>query len=1002
MLRQVLATNVVAAASNATLSPRMQLKADLKQFQTNAVSLSPSDAATQWLKLIDRFAEVSAGAMSFYSGPRSNEEPLQAEDLLAALPPPKAWSELVKQVEQRPAAEGADQLRQLGLRLLVHTLVNDTARRREDLAAMRTFASKAKSNQLNSLNSAFQQLQRLMLGIVDNPDAIIPALEQEVAAHNGQEYWNNLEVPDLVALVGREKAEAFLRKALVQFNGPVQVREGTETQKLAQRLALELIDQLKKPQWYLANSLDAGELYEAMDKRFSTPQPPAAATPVSDLPVLPADMPGQADYQKQSARVYYFLGLIAKGNVSNAVVVAKQFEREGNIYFPDEVIRQMERAGFTRELNNFFHEQLAQNPELPFWDEYVTVAAHAEQTEEMVKLVRETIAKKGVSKAQQYRLRQTLCNALLADGQMEEGVTELRNLLHSTNAPSSRNSYGRGSSFLALQLAQIGQLLKRTNWMEEGIAAAKVEVLRGDDENNYWSDPSAIALATFLRENDRGPEAEKVLADAMSQKLKKLRNPEVTRWQGYATGPQFLYNLAFLYHEAGRPKDVLALFDEAPFWGAKDLADSSSLGGAIDYSSSDYYNKHVATPVGYFAAAALADTGRKAEARKILDSLFEQSPGCDRLYELLLKLDDEQAPATLDSIFARDQFEERPLIWKAHWLRIHGKLEEAEKTARAAISIDPTDGEEGPGDRLRAYAELAEIRAARGDAKEAATLHGAVEAVHEAELADQFHAAGLLKRAVELYTDSLNKFADAYCIHARLAVQLSALGLHDEAAEHYRRAYELMPDSFGRVESHCFGCERTFDGERAQGIAEKVFTKLVEKTPDKPQVHYMFGYLREEQSRFQEALESYRKAVKLDPDYLNAWAKMESIASHVFLAPGERDSIVFNILRLDPLQHRQQPSFELVSDLPTLWNQIAEIENKRPVPPATLYPLRASAAELEKRNNASGEGIEEYRHQYYDRSSVEVLKPWRAVSQNGFVRAAFSLFANESVGYDTD
>ena len=33
-----------------------------------------------------------------------------------------------------------------------------------------------------------------------------------------------------------------------------------------------------------------------------------------------------------------------------------------------------------------------------------------------------------------------------------------------------------------------------------------------------------------------------------------------------------------------------------------------------------------------------------------------------------------------------------------------------------------------------------------------------------------------------------------------------------------------MPDSFGRVESHCFGCESVFQGADAQALAERVFT----------------------------------------------------------------------------------------------------------------------------------------------------------------------------------
>src|SRR5205807_2349007 len=140
---------------------------------------------------------------------------------------------------------------------------------------------------------------------------------------------------------------------------------------------------------------------------------------------------------------------------------------------------------------------------------------------------------------------------------------------------------------------------------------------------------------------------------------------------------------------------------------------------------------------------------------------------------LLIELEPTNSVNRLDQLFARDAFEERPLIWKAHWLRTHGQFETAEEAARRAISIDPSDGEEGPGDRMRAYAELAEIRAARGDAKEAEFFRGAVAAIRESELADRFHAAGLLKRAVKMYEDSLKHFADAYCIQSRLAIQLA-------------------------------------------------------------------------------------------------------------------------------------------------------------------------------------------------------------------------------------
>src|SRR5439155_1615231 len=195
-----------------------------------------------------------------------------------------------------------------------------------------------------------------------------------------------------------------------------------------------------------------------------------------------------------------------------------------------------------------------------------------------------------------------------------------------------------------------------------------------------------------------------------------------------------------------------------------------------------------------------------------------------------------------------------------------------------------------------------------------------VAAICESEMADRLQEAGLLKREVKMYEDSLKHFADAYCIQSRLAVQLADLGLHEQAEEHYRRAYELMPESFGRVESHCFGCERAFDGEKAQSIAEKVFTSLAKTAPQKPQVHYLLGYLREEQNRYAEALAHFREAVRLDPEYLNAWKHIESVGKEFPLSAADKDAVTLNIIRLDPLgRHGGREGFQNMTDLAALW-----------------------------------------------------------------------------------
>ena len=176
---------------------------------------------------------------------------------------------------------------------------------------------------------------------------------------------------------------------------------------------------------------------------------------------------------------------------------------------------------------------------------------------------------------------------------------------------------------------------------------------------------------------------------------------------------------------------------------------------------------------------------------------------------------------------------------------------------------------------MRAYAVLAEILRKKGDAKDAAIYTNAVRAIRLSEHGDRATTpAGLYLRAFQTYREALEKFSDAYCIQSRLAVQLNRQGRRKEALEHYRRAYELMPSSFGRVESHCFGCESVFQGAEAQSIAEQVFMDIIRKSPERPQAQYLLAYLREQQGRYAEAVQPLRAAVSLDSHYLNAWKRL--------------------------------------------------------------------------------------------------------------------------------
>lgn len=251
---------------------------------------------------------------------------------------------------------------------------------------------------------------------------------------------------------------------------------------------------------------------------------------------------------------------------------------------------------------------------------------------------------------------------------------------------------------------------------------------------------------------------------------------------------------------------------------------------------------------------------------------------------------------------------------------------------------------------MRAYAVLAEVLEAQGTRDQAALFRRAVNAIRLSERSDELHRVGLYQRAFAGYRAALEQFADAYCIQSRLAIRLMEQGEREQAFQHYRRAYELMPASFGRVESHCFGCESVFQGEQQKSLAERVFGEMLAKDPKKSQIHYLLGYLQKERKHYPEAVKRFGTAVELDPEYLNAWKHLHELATCTYVAPPVRDHARLKLVELDPRQRHVRYEIDSVGDFARLWRTVERAyEANRPAPGGTqLYPLPKSAAAVDE------------------------------------------------------
>jgi tetratricopeptide (TPR) repeat protein len=962
-----------------------ELLADIQRFRAELGAIDARKAADAWLRLYDRVASLGQvrfeGDYRTYDAETSNVVGLQS--VLTALPSPDSWPALREGASSR-ARQAPGDSRALALRLVAELLAGDRGANAATLAEIERAAAKSPPKEREAMRAQVAYMRAEIARLYGSPEDIAKTFVASLDAQSRRAF-QEVPVPDLVGLVGEAKASAILREALskpVRLNVP----EGDQTRALARGIALEQVASLRVAQWGLVDSIEAAPLYEALGRRFVGIKDPGAQT------TAPEERFGSS---KSDADVYYFLHLVVKGRHADAEKALRAAAGESPLQLPRRAVDALKRAGYNEALFSFLHTLLRRHPELRAWEVYTKEAAYTGHSAEALALVDELLSRKELPGYVLTDLQFHRVNALLAADKVEPAVAALRELLAPPPKPDERTLQARADA--AVRLAGVGRVLGRRDLAETGLSFARAVLAFPADRERTW-ERERLLKEVFAEQRKLG-----LLEQAQEMAIAELQRGSGTpnEYEQYGFGVASneraaLVELAGLYGATQRHKDVIVLLDDSTKWGARDvgalLQEKDSLG----------------VPVALTASRALAETGKTSAALALARALIDTLPGYDPAYELLAALD-KDAYAYLNRVYARDRFEERPLIWMAIVLHRQGRDLEAEALIRQAIVIDPSDGDEGPTDRMRAYAVLADILEAKGAKAPAAGFRNAVQAIRISERSDEFHRLGLYGRAFAGYREALGHFSDAYCIQSRLAVRLNEQGLRQEAFEHYRRAYELMPASFGRVESHCFGCESVFQGPAAQKIAEQVFTDLLQKDPKKPQLHYLLGYLQKERGLYADALKRFRESVTLDPEYLNAWKNLHELANHVYIESRERDVARLKLLELDARQRHVHYNLEGVGDLAALWRatEAANAAYKPASGAEALYPLRRSAAAQDdaraKLPEAMRSQIEQYQAMTDSAQNTRSLPTARqALGRHKLMKASAQLMGVKELGQELE
>jgi len=730
----------------------------------------------------------------------------------------------------------------------------------------------------------------------------------------GRRHERRLKMPDLVSGLGEDATALVLLEALAL---PVQVElnPDTRTGRLARRLIVDGKVIPERTPWSLigwpesgANEQTAGELVALYDALKSHRPDFASSWKEDEWPR------GRA-----LACLAYALATVDRKDDAKVILSIVGADKSGFGYKEDVAPAVAAKAW---ELVN---DVAGVNPDLRTWEVMATVARKAGLSDAL--LVRSARgaaeAEPGSPEASIWRNRQGW--ALVALDKFDEGLALLVPDLEQS-APTTDAARLAELSSSKGRLLRLAHALKRED-LESRIEEQLVADFR-DPASSSWD---SRELFTVLAERLFAAKKTALVLELLEARTGRMPKAEAGAGQSGSgrdvarkTTLQFVDTLG----RQGLHQRVLEVVGTSGDFESKDLAHMLNASGGTGWR-----------PLALVIAEALHATGRNDEAATIVEAYLVKNGGSDPAYGLYVKIKGQGATAFLDRLFEMDRYEERPLIWKATLLLDAGKPGEAEKVVKQAIAIDPSDGEQPKGDRMRAYAVLREVLLKQNDQTQPAFFEGVVAAIRRSEEADDLARAGLRTRAIEVYQEALRSFADAYCIQSRLARNLARQERFAEAAEHYKRAFELMPDSFGRVESHCFGCEQAFDGETAQALAERVFLELAAKPGAKAQVYYLLGYLRAQQERWEEAAGYLTTAVSIDPDYLNGWKKLHAVLPQTTRPQAEIDRTVLRLLVLDPAGRRTNVDANNVRDLAGLWAAYTEASSLVPSSPNRLYPL---------------------------------------------------------------
>ena len=262
-----------------------KLYEDLQSFAFNMESQSADANGEEWARLfldVMNLGQMNVSDQLLTYDARTGQQ-FSVNSVLSQLPSPHSWPVIVDRLESVADRMNSDQVQKYGLMLLAAALRGNNQHTLKIVQEIKSnFTDGGQSMGLYGKNS-LSSIELAVMKRDGSPEGIIEILKASMATMT--EWSPELEIPDLVTLIGVEITDQFIRYALKFPAVQLSVPGGGETLAIAKNIVIEEIASLKAPQWALTQDMDSIELYEALEKRFGIP-PDAVSGGAIDQDIL--------------------------------------------------------------------------------------------------------------------------------------------------------------------------------------------------------------------------------------------------------------------------------------------------------------------------------------------------------------------------------------------------------------------------------------------------------------------------------------------------------------------------------------------------------------------------------------------------------------------------------------------------------------------------------------------------------------------------------------------